>query len=121
MKDSDINRIKRIKIYCEDIAETTQRFGKGFESFSNDKDYQNSISMSIMQIGELSNGLSDEFREKTRDKIQWGPIKAMRNMFAHGYGSMDIEVIWETAINDIPVLLNFCSMIILKDADDTTH
>ena len=112
MKDSDLNRIKRLKTYCEDIAKTINRFGKDFNSFSNDTDYQNSISMSIMQIGELSNGLSDEFKENTRDKIQWEPIRAMRNMFAHGYGSMDIEVIWETAINDIPVLLEFCSMII---------
>ena len=32
----------------------------------------------------------------------------MRNMFAHTYVSMGKDVIWETAIRDIPVLLSFC-------------
>ncbi len=39
---------------------------------------------------------------------QWGPIKAMRNLVAHNYGSMSREIIWETAIADIPVLCEFC-------------
>jgi uncharacterized protein with HEPN domain len=121
MKDSDLQRIKRIKLYCNDVAKTVDRFGNDFRVFSRDTDYQNSISMSIMQVGELSIGLSDEFKDKTRDKIQWGPIKAMRNMFAHGYGSMDIEIIWETAVKDIPILLEFCSAVITKNREDRSR
>lgn len=70
-----------------------------------DRDYFNSVSMSIMQIGELSAGLSTEFKEQPKRQVQWGPVKAMRNMFAHGYASMDAEVIWEAATRDIPALL----------------
>ncbi len=29
-------------------------------------------------------------------------------MVAHSYGSMSREIIWETAVMDIPVLLEFC-------------
>lgn len=32
----------------------------------------------------------------------------MRNMVAHSYGSMDRQIIWETAIVDIPTLKQFC-------------
>lgn len=32
----------------------------------------------------------------------------MRNIFAHDYFNMDIEVIWKTATKDIPVLRKFC-------------
>jgi uncharacterized protein with HEPN domain len=115
MKDNDFQRIKRIQGYCKDIDDTIIRFGNDFAIFSKDTDYQNSISMSIMQIGELSNGLSEEFKDKTREHVQWGPIKAMRNMFAHGYASMDIEVIWETATKDIPVLSKFCLAVLAKE------
>lgn len=111
MKDSDLQRIEHIKSYCEDISKTIVRFGDEIHVFENDIDFQNSISMSIMQIGELSIGLSDEFKDKTQDQVQWGPIRAMRNIFAHGYASMDIEVIWETATKDIPLLLKFCDTI----------
>ncbi len=73
-----------------------------------DGDYQRSIAFSILQIGELGGSLSEAYRKETCNRIQWGPIKGMRNMVAHSYGSMSREIIWETATMDIPVLLNFC-------------
>ncbi len=38
----------------------------------------------------------------------------MRNFFAHNYGSMNREVIWRTAIEDIPALETFCSEQLLE-------
>lgn len=35
-------------------------------------------------------------------------MKGMRNLVAHNYGSMDREIIWETAMVDIPALKQFC-------------
>ena len=61
-----------------------------------------------LQIGELAGKLSDDYVRMTKVQIDWRAIKNMRNMFAHDYGSMDIERIWETAIEDIPVLYDFC-------------
>jgi uncharacterized protein with HEPN domain len=98
--------------YCEDIATSIRRFGADYEIFAKDKDYFNSISMCLMQIGELSGGLSDEFRDATRSRIQWGPIRAMRNLFAHSYAIMSRPIIWETATKDIPELLHFCTTIV---------
>ena len=68
--------------------------------------------MSLMQIGEISAGLSDKFKLNTISKIPWDLIKGMRNHFAHGYASMEKSDIWETAVNDIPDLLNFCEYIL---------
>ena len=38
----------------------------------------------------------------------------MRNLFAHNYGAVDIERVWETVISDIPQLLGFCAQTIQK-------
>jgi len=114
MEKSDLERVKYIKRYCEDIAGTIERYGDSFEVFSKDIDYCNSISMSIMQIGELSVKLTDGFKEATRAQMPWGLIRGMRNHFAHGYATMDRSDIWETAIKDIPNLLSFCEKIIEK-------
>ena len=115
MDRGDINRIKHIKRYCEDISATIIRFGNSFDAFQQDTDFYNSISMSIMQIGELSVGLSSEFQDATRTQIPWGLIKGMRNRFAHSYATMDRSDIWETAAADIPNLLQFCDSILKKN------
>ena len=87
---------------------TTARYGNSFEIFDNDSDYQRSVSFCILQIGELSGGLSLEYRQATASQMQWGPIKGMRNLVAHNYGNMSRNIIWETATMDIPALKVFC-------------
>ena len=108
MTQPDLQRIAHIRDYCEEIQKTVERYGSTFEAFDSDPDYQRSVSFSILQIGELSGGLSDEFRKATANRVQWGPMKGMRNLVAHNYGNMSREIIWETATTDIPALKNFC-------------
>lgn len=104
----DLQRLEHIRDYCDEIRKTIERYGKSFEIFDADADYQRSVSFCILQIGELSGKLSEEYRRETAKQIQWGPIKGMRNLVAHSYGSMSRDIIWETAIHDIPVLRDFC-------------
>ena len=74
-----------------------------------DDDYQKSVSFSIMQIGELSNGLSEGYRKETSDAIPWVSIRGMRNIVVHDYGSIDIKIVWKTAREDVPALLDFAN------------
>ena len=108
MQSPDLQRLKHIRDYCVEIEKTIERYGNSFDVFDQDADYQRSVSFSILQIGELSGGLSMEYRQLTAAHIQWGPIKGMRNLVAHSYGTMSRDIIWETAVTDIPVLLQFC-------------
>ena len=108
MLPPDLQRIEHIRDYCAEIENTISRYGNSFETFCQDRDYQRSISFSILQIGELSSHLSLEFRQATADRVQWGPIKGMRNLVAHNYGNMSRDIIWETASTDIPALKRFC-------------
>lgn len=117
MNNSDIQRLQHIRRYCEDIAEFIERFGKDFETFTEDRAFSNAVSMCVLQIGELANGLSDEFREETKGEMPWGMIRGMRNWIAHAYAEMDESIIWETATNDIPGLLSFCNRIIEQNLE----
>ena len=87
---------------------TVERYGKSFEIFDQDADYRRSIAFSILQIGELSGELSKAYRTSTSDRMQWGPMKGMRNMVALHYGAMDRQMIWQTVMTDIPELKAFC-------------
>ena len=112
MQPPDLQRIEHIKDYCIEIEETISRYGRSFEIFAADMDYQKSVSFSILQIGELSGKLSEAFRNETAPDVPWAAIRGMRNLFAHNYGSMSRELIWKTANEDIPTLLVFCEKIL---------
>lgn len=108
MDKLDCQRLQHIRTYCEDIESFLARFGKDYECFVTDRAYFNAVSMCILQIGELANSLSENFREATGSKMPWKMIRGMRNLLAHTYGEVDEEIVWETAINDIPMVKAFC-------------
>ncbi len=106
--DRDTQILSHIYNYCNKINKTVDRFGSNFNIFAEDNDYQDSIAMNLLQIGELVSKLTEDFIKKTSDNISWRNIKGMRNLLAHDYGSANIEIVWQTIINDLPVLQGFC-------------
>lgn len=60
-----------------------------------------------MQIGELTNKLSQEFKDN-HSEIPWRAIRGMRNVVTHEYGKIDVETVWETAENGTKELMAFC-------------
>lgn len=109
--DRNISILEHIVNYCDQIEETIQRFGNSYEVFSNDKVYRNAAAMCVLQIGELSGKLTDNFRAE-HPGAPWRHIKGMRNVVAHSYGTVDPETTWEILIDDIPKLKAYCIKII---------
>jgi uncharacterized protein with HEPN domain len=108
--DKDINIIKHILEHIENILKSQKRFGSDISIFISDRDYFNSVCMSLLQIGELSRHLTSEFIKAHAD-IPWKNIIGLRNVVVHGYGQLDIETVWTTVIGDIPDLYQKCKMI----------
>lgn len=104
--------LKKIIQYSDEISETISRFNLTLESFTEDFVARNAISMCILQIGELVGKLSDGFKVEN-NAMPWREIKAMRNIAAHNYGEIDIDILWETATCDIPDLKEYCKKFIV--------
>ena len=98
--------IEKILQYINEIELTVSRFCLTREIFEEDFVARNAISMCILQIGELVGKLSDEFKAEN-NKMPWQEIRAMRNIAAHNYGEIDIDILWETVIGDIPSLKEY--------------
>ena len=113
--DRDSNILEHIVNYCDQIEMTINRFGSSYKIFAADPIYRNASALCILQIGELVSRLTDEFRA-AHPAIPWRQIKAMRNIVAHSYGSVDPETAWEIISDDIPALKNYC-LGILSDTD----
>lgn len=108
MLSPDLQRIEHILDYCLDVETAVSRHHADFSEFENNLEFQYSMSFCLLQIGELVGGLTKEFRKETEDRMPWGPMKGMRNMVVHGYGSMSHEILWETLTTDIPQLRQYC-------------
>jgi len=109
--DKDIEIIKRIIEYIENVRNTQKRFGNEYKIFISDKDYFNSICMSLLQIGELAHHLTTKFTAAHTD-IPWKNIIGLRNVVVHGYGQLDMEMIWSTLTDDLPELYRKCKSIL---------
>lgn len=57
-----------------------------------------------MIIGEAAKRLSRNFRDENAH-IPWGAIARMRDRLIHGYSTVDMSVVWTTAAEGIPDLL----------------
>jgi len=56
-------------------------------------------------IGEAANYVTDEFKSK-HPEIPWIRIIGMRNRLIHGYFYVDLNIVWDTVMTDIPALIN---------------
>ena len=111
LPDRNISILEHIVNYCDQIDETIRRFGNSYELFSTDAIFRNAAAMCVLQIGELSGKLTDDFRE-AHPGAPWRQIKGMRNIVAHNYGTVDSETTWEILTEDIPALKEYCVSII---------
>lgn len=99
---SDQIRIK----HMIDAAKEALSFIKGVskEEFLKSRLLQLSLTKELEIIGEASEKVSDEFKEKYSD-VPWGQIIGMRNRLTHGYFDIDANVVWKTVNKDLPVLI----------------
>lgn len=95
--------IRKMIQYCEDIESLMKRFNYSYTVYEEDISFQYSCNMCIIQIGELVNRLSEDFTEN-HPEIPWHAIRRMRNLHAHDYENVDLEIVWNTLTEDVPKL-----------------
>lgn len=108
MLSPDLQRLEHIRDYCSRIQRSLLRHKYSIEDFHTDDDFQQSVAFSVLQIGELCNGLSEKYRKETGDQIQWNSIRGLRNIIVHDYGSIKLDILWDIVTTDIPALKQFC-------------
>ncbi len=108
----DIDTMRLIVDFCDEIADDIQRFGTDIEDFLDDKAYQRSATFSIEQIGELVKRLSSDLTEEFKD-VDWHEIAKMRDFVAHRYQHVVQQLLWESMNSEVPALRERCAEIIV--------
>ncbi len=74
------------------------------EAFCGNKMLCDAVLYEIAVLGEAANCVSRATAAQHPD-IPWVFIAGMRHRVIHGYGSVDLEIVWDTATRHIPSLL----------------
>ncbi|OIN96762.1 MAG: hypothetical protein COS37_09110 [Anaerolineae bacterium CG03_land_8_20_14_0_80_58_20] len=89
-----LDAIKRIEGYLRRVDK---------EDFQKNLMMQDAVMHQIEIIGEASNNVSEEFQERHLE-LPWMEMRAIRNKIVHDYREVNLNVIWDTAKNDLPPL-----------------
>ncbi|MBN2401424.1 MAG: DUF86 domain-containing protein [Spirochaetes bacterium] len=96
------------KLYIQDIKEVIDKIqlyieNIDLESFKNDSKTYDSVLHNFLIIGEAACKIPEEVQENYNE-IDWRGMVGLRNIIAHGYFSIDPDIVWKTIKDDLPVL-----------------
>jgi uncharacterized protein with HEPN domain len=83
-----------VREFCRDLD---------FPEFSTRKAVRYAILHSLTILGEAANRISQEY-QRAHGEIPWRRIVAFRYRLIHGYGELDLELVWEVATKLSPRL-----------------
>ncbi|OGW72652.1 MAG: hypothetical protein A2Y02_02895 [Omnitrophica bacterium GWA2_52_12] len=96
------------KVYLDDILLAIQRIqtytaGYTKEKFCDDMRTIDAVVRNLEVIGEAVKHIPQEIRNQ-RTEIEWRKIGSLRDILAHEYFGVDLEIIWDVVANKIPGL-----------------
>lgn len=100
--------MRREYLYLRDIVEACDlilTFLEGIDAatFLDSQLHQAAILQKLTVIGESAARLPQAFRD-SHPEIEWHDIVAFRNIAVHAYFAVQWDIVWATAIDDVPML-----------------
>jgi len=101
--------MQRDREYILDILEAAKNIEeyiqeKTEQDFSKNLQCQDAVLRRLEIIGEAAGRIS-ETQRKSLPTVPWQDMIAMRNRLIHQYDDIDMAIVWETVIRDIPQLV----------------
>jgi len=103
-------------LYCQDILESGSAIlsyvqGITFDVFVQDRMRYSAVIREFEIIGEAVGRLPGAVKNRYPE-IPWQDIKDFRNLLAHEYFGVDLEIVWNTIHSDLPMLMDAVKRIV---------
>ncbi|MCD6598973.1 MAG: DUF86 domain-containing protein [Dehalococcoidia bacterium] len=104
--------------YVMDIAqsiEDVQGFVRGynFDGFNRDKKTIYAVVRAIEVIGEAAKNIPESIKSNYPN-VPWRDMAGMRDKLIHAYFGVDLEVLWKTVQQDLPLLKGMISKMLAE-------
>ena len=86
--------ISKIQKYTKDLEQT---------NFNKNELVQDAVIRNIEIIGEAVKKISSDLKSQYRE-IPWREMSGMRDKLIHDYMGVDVDVVWRTIQEDIPLI-----------------
>jgi uncharacterized protein with HEPN domain len=108
MKADDVRRLRDYLDHIDLAVARIRRYLADLDraSFLASEEKQDAVIRNIEIIGEAAQSIRRRYPEYAarHSEIPWGGVYGMRNAIAHGYFAVDLDIVWNTANNDLPAL-----------------
>lgn len=103
-------------LYCQDILESGSAIlsyvqGVTCDTFVLDRMRYSAVIREFEIIGEAVGKLSENLKSGYPE-ISWQNVKDFRNLLAHEYFGVDLEIVWNTIRDDLPMLMDAVQKIV---------
>jgi len=113
---------RRDDLYLVDIVEAAEAIhsfmerlaSKDRQAFVEDDLVRSAVLQKLSVIGEAAARVSEETRT-AHPEIPWHQARGMRNLLVHAYFSVDWDIVWATASEDVPKLAGQISELLNAD------
>lgn len=109
MQDKDQIRL----LHMMEAAKEALSFlkGKSRQDLDHDRQLVLAIIREVEIIGEAAGKVSEELRSKY-PQIPWLDVVNMRHHLIHVYYDVDLDIVWDTAVKDLPDLIKSLEVIL---------
>lgn len=99
--------MKSDALYLERMADSVRKielFTAGFDAgaFDADEKTQSAVMLQLMLIGEMTKRVSAETKKSI--DLPWKEISGFRDRAIHDYYDIDLGIVWQTIVSDIPAV-----------------
>jgi uncharacterized protein with HEPN domain len=104
--------------HMPDMARKAPDKAQGISRCQYDADENLRIALAhiIQVIGEAARKVSQEYRD-AHPGISWKAIVGMRHKVVHDYLNIDEDIVWQTASQELPVLVSQLERLLSKEGD----
>lgn len=93
-------------LYLEDILSAIDKITEyikecDFQKFKSDSKTVDAVVRNFEIIGEAAKKIDDRIKSKYPE-IPWSEMYYLRNRITHDYFEVDVEIIWDIAVNYLP-------------------